>query len=485
MNKAFLIHRPASKGFLTLLLGLFLAANVEAQRPDPAPPSGPLSLNQCIAYALRNHKSIDNARFDTYIAQKQVVEFKSVGLPQVGVNAQFQQYGQFPTSVLDIKNFSFDPNAAPFPSNVPDSIRYQTAQFGVKYNASVTGQVSQLLYDGSFFVGLKAAAAFVELTEINVQRTEEEAALRVTQAYYGALLNAERAKLLTANVGRLEKLLQTTQALYDQGFIEKVDVDRLRITLNNLKAEERKVARMVGLGYDLLKFQMGMPVVSELTLSEQITDVDQVPPISEIVLEGDFHEERTEMELFRQQIKLNQLNTKRQQIGITGTLSAFGQYSYQTFRPRFFSLDIPKKWFPMSLWGISYNLTIFDGFRKSAGVAKSRLEVAKIENQMAMFEEAVRMEARNAVTSVMNAWSDVENARQNMDLSKEVYRISTTKYQEGIGSNLEVIDAENTLMETQVNYLASLYSYILATVELRRVKGEIDPAAILQSVPEN
>jgi outer membrane protein len=466
MNNIYLRRRARKAALLSILLGLATFGRLAAQ--DEAP----LSLDACIQYALAHHASIQNATFDQYIAEKQVQEFKGIGLPQVTGNANFQQYGQFPTSIIDIGQFSFDPSAGPLPSGLPDSIRYQAAQFGVKYNASVGAQVTQLLFDGSFFVGVQAAKAYVSLTEINVRRTQEQAAIQVTQAYYSALLSQERARVLTTNVARLEKLLETTEALYKEGFTEKVDADRLRITLNNLKAEERKVGRLVDLSFDLLKFQMGMPVNAEISLSEKITDADQVPPISSLVMDGSFAENRIEMQALRQSVSLNQLNTRRLQVARFGSLVASANFNYQTFRPRFFELDIDKKWFPASFWGIGYQVTLFDGLRSQAGTAKSRYEVMKLNNQIAQFEQSVELEARAAATNVSNAWADVENARENKALADEVYRIATTKYKEGVGSNLEVIDAENTLMESQVNYLSSLYSYVIATVELRRVKGE-------------
>lgn len=469
MRNIYLLRRPHKAVLLGILLSLSGLGRLRAQADAP---TSPLSLDACIQYALAHHKSIQNATFDQYIAEKQVQEYKGVGLPQVSGNASFQQYGQFPTSIIDIGTFNFDPSAGPLPANIPDSIRYQAAQFGVKYNGSLGAQVTQLLFDGSFFVGVQAAKAYVSLTEINLRRTQEEAAIKVTQAYYSALLSQERARVLTTNATRLEKLLETTEALYKEGFTEKVDADRLRITLNNLRAEERKVARMVDLSFDLLKFQMGMPVSSEISLSEKITDADQVPPISSLIMDGNFAENRTEMMVLRQSIHLNELNTKRIQVGRFGSLFASANFNYQTFRPRFFEIDIPQKWFPASFWGISYQITFFDGLRSQANTAKSRLEVQKLHNQIELFEQSVELEARAAATNVSNAWADVENARENRVLADEVYRIATTKYKEGVGSNLEVIDAENTLMESQVNYLSALYSYVIATVELRRVKGE-------------
>lgn len=472
------IRRRWVSRMLALLLALFAAPVISKTMAQSASEmsGAPMSLKQCIAYALRNDGNIKIARFDEYIAEQQVREFTSVGLPQVTGNAQYQHHLKLPVTLIDAKNFP----GAPAQSDAawdatPDVLRFPTAQFGVKYNLSLGGQVTQLLYDGSFFVGLKAARELVALNHVNIERSKIEAAVAVTKAYYSALLAEEQARVLTSNLVRLRKLLANTAAMYKEGFVEKVDVDRLKIAVNNLSLQKEKVGRMVGMGYDLLKFQMGLPLESEIALVDRISDLDDVPNVESLIMEGSFANNRVEMDLMRRNIHLNELNVKRYQIGFTGTLAAFGNVNYQTFRPRFFDLNLDKNWFFSSFWGLSYNVTIFDGFNKRSNVMKGRLEIRKIQTQMEMFEQGVELEVRSASSQVLNAWSDVQTARENKELSEEVYRISTTKYQEGIGSNLEVIDAENTLMESQINFLSALYDYMLADVELRRAKGEIMP----------
>lgn len=474
MNRLNTLRTLLRTGTAALLLLLFLAPPLRAQ--DASPSEGaPYSLTQSIAYALRNHKNIKNARFDTYIAEHRVKELRSVGLPQVTLNGSYTNYLELPVSIIDIRNFNLDPSAPTIPEGLPDSIYFQTANFGIQHNAQLTGQVTQLLFDGTFFVGLKAAKEFVNLNKINVTRTEEETAVNVAKAYYSALVNEERARLLNTNLNRLEDFLSTTQALYDQGFAEKVDVDRLTIQYNNLKVEKRKIDQMVTLGYDLLKFQMGMPIEQEIYLTDRIQSEDQVEPVSSETVSGNLAENRIEMDLFRQQISLQELNIKRYRSGILGSLAAFGTAQYITARPTFFKLDINPNWFRSSYFGLQYSVTLFDGLQKRSLIEQSRLEISKTRNNMAMFEESVKLETANAVTGVDNAFMDVENAKRNLDLSEEVYRIATTKYQEGVGSNLEVIDAEGTLMESQINYLAALYDYTLARVELRRILGEFNP----------
>lgn len=474
MNRKSLLRTLLRTGTTALLSLFFLASTLRAQ--DASSLDGaPYSLDQSIAYALRNHKNIKNARFDTYIAQKRVKELRAVGLPQVSLNASYTNYLELPVSVIDIRNFNLDPSAPSIPEGLPDSVYFQTANFGLTHNAQLTGQVTQLLFDGSFFVGLKAAKEFVNLNAINEARTKEETAVNVAKAYYSALVNEERARLLNTNLNRLDEFRATTKALYDQGFAEKVDVDRLTIQLNNLRVEKQKVDQMVTLGYDLLKFQMGMPIEQDIYLTDRIASEEDVEVAEATALDGDMAENRIEMELLRQRISLQELNIKRYKSGIFGTLAAFGTAQYLTARPRFFSLETNPNWFRTSFFGLQYSVTLFDGLQKRALVEQSQLEIQKVQNDMAMFEEAVKMETRNAITSLDNAYLDVQNAKRNLDLSQEVYRISTTKYEEGVGSNLEVIDAEGTLLESQINYLAALYDYTLAKVELRRLMGEFNP----------
>jgi len=458
-----------------LLFIVWLSPTVEAQTTNGMEDNS-FTLKQCIDYALTHQKSIENAKFETYIAQQRVKELRGIGLPQVSAAGNYQQYFDLPVSIIDVRNFALDPSAPAIPEGLPDSVYFQTANFGIKHNATVSGQISQLLFDGSWIVGLQAAKEFANLNEINLQRSEEEASVNVAKAYYNALAAEERSRILSANVTRLADLLSSTEALYKEGFVEKVDADRLRIQLNNLQMEEQKVTRLVLLGYDLLKFQMGMPVDEVIVLEDRITDSFVLEPLDQMDMTADYSDNRLETRLFEKQIQLNELDIKRNRLGGFGTLAAFGSLQYTTARPRFFAIDLEKKWFPTSLVGIQYNITIFDGLQKRSRLEQTELKISQLRNNMDIFRESVMLETRSAITQVNNAYADVEIANQNLDLAQEVYRISTTKYQEGIGSNLEVINAESTLMESQINQLAALYAYNLARIELQRVKGGFVPS---------
>jgi len=475
MNKQITSSQPGRVAFALLLFVATVFSSLSAQNSMGEQEPKSYSLDACIDYALKNNRNIENAQFDTYIAQKRVNELRGVGLPQVTLGGSYTQYFELPVSVIDVRQFPSAPGSDPIPDGLPDSIYFQTANFGLTQNASAEAHISQLLFDGTFFIGLKAAKEYVNLTRISELRTEEEVAVNVAKSYYNALVAEERARLLSLNLNRLDTVLSTTQALFDQGFAEKVDVDRLRIQYNNLQVEKQKVDRLVELGYDLLKFQMGMPIDEDIALSEKIEDNAEIIPLEELQLEGNFANNRVEMQLFRQQINLQELDIKRNQVGFFGSLVGFASANYSTARPRFFSLDIDPNWFRASLVGLQYNVTLFDGLQKRSRIQQNTVNIDKIRNNMYMFEQSVLLETRNASVGVVNAYADVENARRNLELAEEVARISNRKYEEGVGSNLEVIDAESTLLESQINYLAALYDYTLARVELRRVKGDFVP----------
>ncbi len=468
---------------LLLLIIAFLTSPVLAQNP-PGGDGKQFTMKQAMAYALRNQRSIENAKFETYIAEKRVKELVGIGLPQISFSGNYTQYTELPVSVIDIRNFDLDPTAPGVPEGLPDSIYFQTANFGIRHNATGQADLSQLIFDGSWIVGLQAAKEFKNLNEINLERTKEQAAVQVAKAYYNALVGEERSKLLDANVERLRGLLTSTEALYKNGFAEKVDVDRLRIQLNNLEVEQRKTERLVELGYDLLKFQMGMPVNDEIVLTDRIDADMELETPEDLDLEADYSEQRLETKLLRQQIKLNELDIKRNRLGSFGTLAGFASVNYTTARPRFFSLDINPNWFRSTLFGIQYNVTIFDGVQKRSRIQQTELKIDQLRNDLETFRESAMMETRSAITNVVNAYADVDNARRNLELSEEVYRISTTKYEEGIGSNLEVIDAESTLLTSQINYLTALYDYNLARIELQRVQGEFTPEQLMNNASE-
>jgi outer membrane protein len=205
------------------------------------PPAGYFSLADCIKYAYEHQDSVKNANLDVKSAEYKVKETIGSGLPQINGAISFQDYIKVPTQVGPnfLSGGPIDPKAPliAFP-------------FGpVKYSNNYSLQMSQLLYSGTFLVGLQAVKTFKELSQRSLVRSKIETNVNVTKAYYQALVSNEQINLLDANIAQLKQTLDQTTQQNKQGFVEKIDVDRLAVQYNNLVTNRDNVQRSLILGY--------------------------------------------------------------------------------------------------------------------------------------------------------------------------------------------------------------------------------------------
>lgn len=432
-----------------VLLGLVLSSNTIAQT------SYQFSLQQAIEYAYQNQNDIKNAQLDAEISKNKVKETVAIGLPQISGTANIQRFLDIPTQVI--------------PNFLGPSPEFLEARFGVNYNASYGLNVNQLLFDGNYLIGLKASSVYKDLTIKALSRTKIETNVAVTKAYYSVLVNRERLSLLDANIIRLKKTLADTKAYYENGFAEKVDYDRLSVLYNNLTTERENVAKLVDLSLSLLKFQIGMPVNNDLVLTDKLEAIQLQSLIeSNQVLSA---EERVEYQLLKTSMKLNELDYKRNIVTHAPSLVAFGSFSRNYFNNDFGNLF--DKSFPTSIVGLQLNVPITGSGKKYYQTKQAKLTLEKSKNDLSNMENALNLQSRQSQITYNNSIRSLENQRKNMDLAKEVLRVSKAKYDQGIGSSLEVTTAETSLKEAETNYISSLYDALIAKVELDKAFGKI------------
>jgi outer membrane protein TolC len=414
------------------------------------------TLPQAIDYAFKNQAAVLNAQLDEQIAKNTVKQTTGIGLPQVSGSFSFQDFLKLPTSLLP-GDFFGQPG-----TQVP-------VQFGVKYQSALGLEASQLLFDGSYLVGLQAAKTYKELSIRNSKRTKIETAVFVSKAYYSVLVSNEQLGLLDANLLRLHKSLHDIEAYYKNGLVEKVDVDRLRVLTNNLETERENVLRLLALNTNLLKFQMGMPIEANLTLSDSIKELSLTADL--LVSDSLAYKNRVEFSLGQTQKKLNELNLKRYKSEFLPSIVAFGSTS-NSYQNNSFS-QLYSNYYPTSLVGLKLSLPIISGGQRIYKIKNARLEVQKSTNDLANLQNGINLEINQAKTSFLNGLQSLENQKRNMELSKEVLRISKVKYEQGVGSSLEVTAAETSLKESQNNYINALYESLINKVNLDRALGRI------------
>lgn len=417
------------------------------------------SLKEAISYSLENDLLLQNAVYDEQIARNKVKEITGIGLPQLNGSFDVKDFIELPTSLLPAE--FFDGTAGDF---IP-------VKFGTRYNTTASIDASQLLFDGNYILGLKATKVYLELARKNVSRTKIDKVVSITKAYYTVLLNEERLKLIDANVTRLKKLLDDTKVMYENGIIEKLDLDRIRILVNNISLEKDKVQRLLSLSYTLLKFQIGMDQSAKLSLTDKIQDVNLK---ENFVLKSDFdYSKRIEYSLLETQLNLARLGLKKNKFGYLPNVVLYGSLSTQAQRNEFNIFDTGKQWYPIGLLGFRIGIPIFDGLQKNYQIQQSKINILKVENDKKFLQQSINLEFSSSKISLENSIASLEAQHENVALAEEVYRIAKLKYEQGIGSNIEVLNAETSLKEAQTNYINALYEALISKVDFEKANGTL------------
>jgi outer membrane protein TolC len=435
-------------------MSLLLASNVSFSQQD-------FTLREAVDYAVKNHINIKNAQLDILNAEARVNEIKGIGLPQINSNLGYTNNLIIQKVFIPAK--TFDPKAAE-----GDVI---AAEFGVRNAVQAGIGLSQILFDGSYLLGLKAADVYKELSIKALVQTKQQSAENVMKAYYSILVNEERLKLLNLNVGRLDSLLRDTKALNVQGFVEKIDVQRLEVQRNNLKIEMQNVERLQELSYYLLKFQMGKRVNDSVVLTDKLSNinVNGLLPENEVDLK---YTNRIEYSILQTQDRLAQLDLKNIKSSVLPKVFLTGNYNYSAGRPQFFDL-ITKPWFNAASLGLAVQVPIFDGFQRKNRVIQSQNNLQKIKNGFELLENSIDLQVKQGQITLKNAYETLQEQKGNMDLAQEIVRVSKIKYKEGVGSNLEVITAEISYKESQTNYFTTFYNALIAKVDLDKALGKL------------
>ncbi|WP_421765222.1 TolC family protein [Ekhidna sp.] len=443
------------RGILTLLIIVGTSVGVQAQDKLD------LTLQDCINFALGNNEQLKIKQLDKEIADAEVRKTISMGLPQANVNAGLNYNFEPQRSLIDIS--TFDPS-------VPAGTE-QEVSFVQNYDGNIGLSVDQLLFDGSYFVGLQAARTYKELSTKEHIKSQIDIAESVSKAYYNALIAEEQLSLLERNISRLDTLLRETDQMYQAGFAEKLDVDRIRVNYNNLKVEYSRSKELKDISRKLLKFQMGMDLNQPINLSETLEEVNVEVPL--VPTEAFNYNQRIEFSQLETNRSLAYLDMKNNKVQYLPKLYARLGYGWNTAASSSSDLFVSRRWLDNGVVGVTASIPIFDGFLKSNKIQQNRLQVKQIENQMSFVKKSIDLEIEQSQISLSSQLETLEVQKQNMELAQEVYDISKIKYQEGVGSNIEVINADASLKEAQTNYLNSLYQAITSQIELKKALGTL------------
>lgn len=448
------------KLFKLFYIFVFVASTLSVVGQDLS--DNKFTLEECLTYALENNQNIIIANLERDVAKAKTGEFIAAGFPQIDASAGLNKNFILRRTWLD--GSRFDPS-------VPEGTLIQL-EFGTPYDADYGIGLSQMIFNGSYIIGTKASKTYQELSRKDHIKSKIDVTESVTKAYYSVLVNQMLNETVNSNFQRLDSLVRETTIMQENGFVELLDLNRTKVEYNNIKTQKTNSERAVEISIEILKFQMGMPVDQSLEIAEKLIDLDF--KVKEELEMNYSYQRRIEYSLLETNRDLTELDMKYNKSQYYPTLDLIASWGMNAGVADFSKLGEfgnDKVWTDYQLAGLSFKLPIFDGLYKAKKIQQNKIKLQQLEYQRYMLENSIQMEVTQTRKTLMMNLDQLRNQEENSKLAESVYNQSKIKYQEGVGSNLEVIDADNAFKQAQSNYFNALYDALIAHVEYQKALG--------------
>lgn len=469
------MRKAGNNRCLLVLIIALSATTVKAQQHYT------ITAKDAVDIAFKNVTDLKNARLDYKIAEAKNKEITGLALPQVSATLQGNHYLtlpliQFPdateTSIYDIlkKEGVKDGNGNPITADGQFNVR--NFSFMSPWNIQMGATVQQLLFEPQVFVGLQARKALLQSGDLQIKVAEDKIRETVYKNYYAALIGEKQLLFIQESLKRLQKLSHDMDIMYQNGFVEKLDIDKSTVSLNNTKAVENQLKNGIAIGYAVLKMSMGLAQSDTLVLKDTLTAAQ----IKEGILDESFsYDDRNEIKFLNKAKQLQGYDIKRYQLSYFPTIAAF--YGFQkTGQRNSASMNASRSpwfWYNTNQIGLSVNIPIFDGFQKKYKIQQSRLTLEKVENTLDQAKKGIDLEKTVAKNTLVNAVLTMDVQEDNMKLAQKVYDAEKKKYEAGLGSSFSILRSDTDLQQAQSNYFKALYDAIVAKVSYLKALGKL------------
>jgi len=432
-----------------LILGLMLcpASLLMAQTNDPIAGDS-LTLDQCVAYALKNRAAVEQALIDEAIGEREIKANLAGWFPQISAN-----YGG--TRNLKLQQQPFGD---------------QIVTLGKKYTSNVLLEATQTLYSSELLLASKAARYTRQQLDLDIQNTKINTVVDVSKAFYDVLFTQEQLRILTENLARQEKQYNDARSRFEVGLVDKTDYQRAAITLANIRSDRNRTEQAIQAKYALLKQLMGYPVEADLEVAYSY-DVMQQAVLLDTTEAVDFAN-RIELRQLQIQQQLQQLNTAYYKWNFLPTVSSYINYNWLYFNNNL--SDLYSQQFPTSAVGLQASLPIFQGTRRLQNLKIAQLQEQRLSVEANYTRKAINTEYQTALANYKSDYYEWVTLRENVQLAQEVYDVIRLQYNEGVKAYVELIVAETDLRTAQLNYYNALYNVLASKLDYQRALGTIN-----------
>jgi outer membrane protein TolC len=406
------------------------------------------TLENAIDYALENNRLSKNATSDLEIANAKKWETIATGLPQINAFIDYNNNLKQPVSLVPAEFFGGNPG------------EFAELSFGTKQTIDGSVTLTQLLFDGSYMIGLASIKLYMDIAEKAKIKTDQEVKKATISAYGNALISQERVKILNKNLKNVKSNLDEIKKIYQNGFTELENVEQLTISYKSLKNSLDYATKIEKTTLNLFKLIIGYDIEKEITLLDNLSGLT--------LKSFDLNESSENFEIEKNidyQLSLNNKKSQRtlyrlEQAKALPTLRAFlkGGYDGNNESFRFFKPN--QKWYGYSFVGVSMSVPIFSSLRKSAKTQQAKIEFEKSKLDLSESKKRILIELKNAESEYQYALNSYNNAIENLKLAEKIERKNQIKFLEGLISALELRQAQIQLYSIQNELLQSMLEVI-------------------------
>lgn len=420
------------------------------------------TLQEAIDFALENNRTAKNAARDIKAAEKQKWETTSTGLPQIEASIDYNNFLKQQIALIPAEFFGG--NTGEFAEII----------FGTKQTMTATATVKQLLFDGSYLVGLQSAKVFLEISKNAKEKTDLEVRKAVINAYGNVLLAEESLKILEKNKDVLQKNLNETTKIYENGLEEEESVEQLQITLSGIESSLKNTARLKVLAYQMLNITLGLDLNTNLTLLDDLESLTAENISLDLLESGTPIENTIDYKIAFNDKTAKELLVKLEKSKALPNLNAFLNGSYLGNSEEFTFTNRSQKWFGSSLLGISLDIPIFSSLGRSAATQRAKINLEKAKDELTEVEQQLKLQIASAKSDYQFAIEDYENKKLNLNLAERIEKKNQIKFFEGISSSFELRQAQTQLYSAQQEFLRSMLDVINKKAELETVLNQIN-----------
>jgi outer membrane protein TolC len=458
----------------TLLLAvLFLAGTLATYAQDPVK----LSKKDALKIALQYNTDILNSELDLKMAQKKIWETTASGLPHIDGKGTYTHTFKVPTMSfgggmeLSKTKVPYDPVSSTGTISelglqsgetiYLNALKGAEVELGVPNSTTFDLTLSQLIFSGSYIVGLQASKVYYGLSKQNAEKAKLDVVESVSNTYSMIQLAEESKKILTQNLENINKTLYEITEMNKEGFVERTDVDQLELTGNTVRNAINQVESNLEIAYRLLKIQLGMDDSSKVELTDQIESDDSLNKSSLNLITESFNiDQNVDYQLIQTSEKAAKLQLNLAKTSFLPTISGYYNHTEKLKKP---ILDFA----PKDLVGINLSIPIFSSGERLSVVSQRRMALEKAENTRKYVSSSLMMQASQYQSDLKLKLERYQNQLKSKQLSDDIYQRTLEKYKQGVASSMD-------LMTTQNQYLTNLTNYYQSVYDLQSSKSKLE-----------